>query len=129
MFLIKKFIPGIAWFFLVLILLCLPGNEFPKNIEWLEKIYFDKWVHAGLFGILAFLLMYPYAKSEIDLQSKLNTILKIALAVSVWGLTTEFIQKYFVPFRNFDLWDWAADSVGALAALVFWRIRLKSKFL
>jgi VanZ family protein len=29
------------------------------------------------------------------------------------GLTTEFIQKYLVPGRNFDLLDWAADSLGA----------------
>ena len=120
----KKFIPGIAWFFLVLFLLCLPGNQFPKHIEWLDKIYFDKWVHIGLFGMLAFLFMYPFIKSNNDLQSKLNFILKIALAVSIWGLTTEFIQKYFIPFRAFDLWDWAADSFGALAAYLFWKKKI-----
>jgi VanZ family protein len=114
----KKFIPGIAWFFLVLILICLPGNQFPKTDDWLDKIYFDKWVHCGLFGILAFLWMMPFVVSEIAFEQKQKTILKIAISVAVWGLTTEYIQKFFIPFRSFDWWDWAADSLGALLAYI-----------
>jgi VanZ family protein len=115
---LKKFIPAIGWFFLLLFLICLPGNQFPKTGDWLEKIYFDKWVHIGLFSILAFLLMRPFVNSTLSKQTILQTIFKVALAVSVWGLTTEFIQKYFIPHRNFDLWDWAADSAGALLAFI-----------
>jgi VanZ family protein len=116
---ITKFIPGIAWFFLVLFLICLPGNQFPKTDEWLDKIYFDKWVHIGLFGTLSFLFMYPYAKSKMDKHTKLTMIYKIAIAICVWGLTTEFIQKYFIPFRSFDIMDWAADSFGIFFAVIF----------
>ena len=123
---IKKFIPGIAWFFLELFLLCLPGSEFPQHIDWLDKIYFDKWVHIGLFAILAYLFMMPYAKSNLDQKDKVNLFIKIALVVSVWGLTTEFIQKYFAYHRSFDLWDWAADSLGALLAYLFWKRRIKA---
>ncbi len=123
---LKKIIPGIAWFFLVLFLICLPGNEFPKDIEWLDKIYFDKFVHIGLFGILTFLWMMPFVKSNINNKSKIKVILKIAFAVSIWGLTTEFIQKFFIPFRAFDLWDWAADSVGVLMAWLYWRRKVGS---
>jgi VanZ family protein len=121
----KKFIPGIAWFFLVLILICMPGNEFPKKIDWLEKIYFDKWVHIGLFGILAFLWMMPIANSNS--KNKVHLIIKIAIAVSVWGLATEYIQKFFIPFRSFDIFDWLADSVGAGAALLFWKHKINNK--
>ncbi len=126
---IKKFIPGIAWFFLVLFLLCLPGNKFPKTSDWLQVIYFDKWVHCGLFAVLAFLWMRPYAiATAMVARQKLHTIIKIAIAVSVWGLTTEFIQKYFIPFRNFDWWDWAADSAGAALAFIFcFKIYLSKK--
>jgi VanZ family protein len=124
---IKKFIPGIAWFFLVLILICLPGNQFPKTDDWLDKIYFDKWVHCGLFGILAFLWMMPFAVSEIAFEQKQKTIIKIAISVAVWGLTTEYIQKFFIPFRSFDWWDWGADSVGALLAYIIFRKKLAKK--
>jgi VanZ family protein len=124
----KIYIPGIAWFFLVLFLICLPGNQFPKTDDWLKVIYFDKWVHAGLFAVLAFLWMRPYAMIDIAKQQRLNIIIKIAVATSIWGLTTEFIQKYFIPFRNFDLWDWAADSVGvAVAFFVCYKIYLAQK--
>ncbi len=115
---LKKFIPGIAWFFLVLFLICLPGNQFPKTDDWLNKIFFDKWVHAGLFGILAFLWMLPFANTTLSKNEKVNIVFRIAISVSIWGLTTEYIQKFFIPFRNFDLWDWAADSVGAIVAFI-----------
>ena len=120
---VRKFIPAIAWFMLVLVLLCLPGSQLPSVDDWLNKIYFDKWVHVGLFSILAFLFMYPFFKSSLNSKEKWYLIIKIAIATSVWGLTTEFIQKYFVPGRSFDLFDWAADSTGALIALLtarFW---------
>jgi VanZ family protein len=39
------------------------------------------------------------------------------MAVIVWGIFTEIIQLY-VPGRSFDLLDWAADSLGALLALL-----------
>ena len=120
----KKFIPGIAWFFLVLFLLCLPGSDLPTVQGWLNKIYFDKWIHIGLFSILTFLFMYPFIRSSIGAKDKWHYLLRIAIAVSVFGLTSEFIQKFFILGRSFDLLDWAADSLGALIALVFCRQRL-----
>jgi hypothetical protein len=42
----KKFLPGIAWFFVVLILICLPGKDIPK-IGWLTGIDIDKVIHVG----------------------------------------------------------------------------------
>jgi len=117
----KKFIPGIAWFFLVLILIGLPGDDLPKANDWMDAIYFDKWVHAGLFLMLAFLFMMPIFRSNLNQKTKWHIIIKIAVAVIVFGLTTEFIQKFFIPGRSFDLLDWAADSVGVLVAIIFCR--------
>ena len=112
----KKFLPGIAWFFIVLVLTCMPGSDLPK-IRWLDGIYFDKWVHAGMFGGLMFLFSYPFFKSGFSTTQRLHYFIRIALASSIWGLTIEFIQKYFVTSRDFELLDWAADTVGVLIAL------------
>ena len=120
----KKFIPGIAWFFLVLILICLPGSDLPTVEDWFNKIYFDKWVHVGLFAVLAFLFMLPFIRSSLPVKDKWQYLVRITLAASLWGLTTEFIQKYFVQGRNFDMFDWAADSLGAIIAFFFSRFRL-----
>lgn len=113
-----KFLPGIAWFFIVMYLLCLPGNDVPK-IGWTDNIpLFDKDVHAGLFGGLTFLFCFPFYKSSFNKKQRLQYFIKIAIAASVWGLALEFVQKFFIAGRDYDLLDWAADSFGALIA--FW---------
>ena len=115
---IRKFLPGIAWFFVVLVLTTLPGSDIPKA-KWLEKIYFDKWVHIGMFGGLTFLFCWPFYKSGFTSGQRLYYFLKIAMAVSIWGLAIEFIQRFYIVGRSFDILDWAADSFGALIALLF----------
>ena len=119
---IKKFIPGIAWFFLVLILICLPGDDLPKTGDWMAAVYFDKWVHVGLFFILTFLFMIPICKSKLPEKIKWNVVIKIALSACIWGITTEFIQKFFIVGRAFDLFDWAADTAGIFLATALCKI-------
>ena len=116
---VKKFIPGIAWFFLVLVLICLPGSDIPTVGDWFSKIDFDKWIHVGLFAVLAFLFMWPFLRSALSIKEKWSYVIKIAIATSLWGLTTEFIQRFFIAGRSFDMFDWAADSLGALLGLLF----------
>ena len=124
---VKKFIPGIAWFFLVLTLVCIPGRDLPKMSGWFTQIDFDKFIHVGLFAVLAFLFMYPFSTADLSKKEKWHYFIKIAIASSIWGLTSELIQRYFIPGRSFDLFDWSADSLGGLIALVFCKIKfLKS---
>jgi hypothetical protein len=121
---IKSFLPGIAWFFVVLTLICLPADDIPEPpgwFEWMKLIRIDKLVHSGIFALLSFLFIWPIAKSGLLPKEKWNYILRITLAVCIWGLTTELIQKFFIPTRQFDLVDWAADCIGALIALLFSR--------
>ena len=110
-----NFLPGVAWFLLVLTLICLPGKDIPKD-DFLDSINFDKIVHAGLFGGIVFLFCMPFKKAGYSKQAKLQLFIKITLATCVWGITTEFIQLYFISGRQFDLLDWAADSFGAMIA-------------
>ena len=109
----SKFLPGIAWFLSVLILVCLPGKSIPHN-PWLNIISFDKLVHAGLFGGIVFLFCMPFKKAGFGRADKINFFIKITLTTCIWGITTEFIQKYFIPGRQFELMDWAADCLGAI---------------
>jgi VanZ family protein len=111
----KNFIPGIAWFLFVAVLVCIPGEDLP-SAPYLDIISFDKMVHAALFGGIVFFFCMAFKKSVISRQEKLAFFIKIAMATCVWGITTELIQKYFIPGRQFDWFDWAADSFGALVA-------------
>ncbi len=119
----KKFMPGIAWFFIIMVLTCLPGSDVPK-IGWLDEIHFDKWVHIGMFALLVFLFSYPFFKLHLSMAKKIRYFLWITIVASLWGLAIEFIQKYFVAGRSFDLLDWAADSAGALVAFLYCRTRI-----
>ncbi len=125
---LKRFFPGIAWFFIVAFLTLMPGSDLPK-IGWLSSIpNFDKLVHAGLFGGLTLLFCLPYFKAHFPFQKKINYFIRIALAASVWGLTIEFLQKYYIPGRDFELLDWAADSAGALISFWLCRKIISTKF-
>lgn len=115
-----KFIPGIVWFFVVLVLICLPKKDLPELDYWgsfFYKIHFDKWVHAGMFGLLALFFMIPFAKTKSFKSSKIKVFVLVALLTMIWGLATEFIQLT-VPGRSFDLADWYADCAGVMLALV-----------
>jgi hypothetical protein len=111
-----QFLPGIAWFLFVLVLICLPGEDVPEEPGWLNIPEFDKIVHAALFGGIVFWFCMPFKKSTIAKPNKLNLFIKIGIATIVWGITTEYIQKFFIEGRQFDLVDWAADSIGAVIA-------------
>ncbi|MGC4101391.1 VanZ family protein [Ferruginibacter sp.] len=119
---IKKFIPGIAWFFVVLTLVCIPGEDLPKPDNWMIQIDYDKLIHVGIFGFLAFLFMFPVGQSAaFSNKAKWYYFIKIALATIVWGYTTEVLQKFFIPGRSYDLTDWLADSIGGVLAMIFCR--------
>ncbi len=114
---IIKFWPGIAWFLFTGVLVFLPGNDIPKT-SLLDILYFDKIVHASIFGGLTLSFCLPYFKSHFTLQQKINHFIRISLAAIVWGITVEVIQHYYIPGRTFDLLDWAADSLGVIVG--FW---------
>jgi VanZ family protein len=117
--LFNSYIPAILWSVLVLAILCTPGEDLPKLGSWTEYINLDKFVHIGIFGLMAFLFMRPGAKKDVATVIKKNLFLKIAIAVSLWGLTTEFIQHFWIPGRSFDLLDFVADAIGCFAAFAY----------
>lgn len=105
------FILAFCWFLVCTILLCLPGSAFPKE-TWLNKIWFDKWVHIGIFSVMTFLWSVALVKKNgWPLQ---RTCLLIALCAITYGVTIEFVQKYFIPNRSFDVFDIMADTIGSL---------------
>ena len=108
----KFLIPGIAWFFVMAILLFLPGSDLPQEVTWLDLIYFDKLVHSGIFFIAGILFCLPVMLSTLPVAAKRMICYLIVGLFIGWGILTEFLQLWFVPGRSFDIFDWFADSVG-----------------
>lgn len=66
-----------------------------------------------MFGLLAFLFMFPFTKTTSLKPSKIRAFICVALLTMIWGLVTEYIQLV-VPGRSFDISDWCADCAGVL---------------
>lgn len=116
-----KFIPGIAWFIFIYILITLPGKDIPKS-NFLDEINVDKLVHMSIFGLLAVLFCWPFYKSSVPSEKRLIYFIVVALLTIAWGYTTELIQKLRPELgRTYDLYDWAADSIGAIIGFIFSR--------
>jgi VanZ family protein len=98
-------VSAVVWFMFTTVLLVIPGDALPKGPP-IDIPFFDKWVHMFLFAVLSW-LSCGFATGQGDR-------LKILTAVIVYGIAMEFVQKYFVVNRSFDLADIVADSIGAL---------------
>jgi len=86
----------------------MPGSDVP-SVPFLDFIYFDKWVHIGMFAILTFLWSFPFLKTEF---ASPKLFVGIALCSIIYGVLMEYVQKYFAFERDFDILDMLADSVG-----------------
>ncbi len=119
---ILAFIPVLSWFLITTVLLVIPGSDLPKD-PFLEAIYFDKWVHIGLFGLLTVFGCYPF----LQYKNSKNIFIRMTIAVIVYGIVMEFIQKYCTHGRSFDITDIIADAVGAILGYLFITYLTKKK--
>lgn len=118
---LKSFAPGIVCFIAVFVLVVLPESDLPQKQSWLDISFLDKIVHCIMFAVMTFLFLMPIGDSSMFKKEKRHYFIRIAISVCLWGLTTEFIQKFYVPSRSFDLLDWAADCLGVLIAWIYCR--------
>lgn len=110
-----------------MVLICLPKDSVPKVNDWWNRIFIDKWIHAGMFGLLSLLCILPIKDNKsFPIKKRKALILFISLTVSIWGLVTECIQLY-IPGRSFDLLDWGADSLGVLIVWIYTTLILKNQ--
>jgi VanZ family protein len=111
---IITFTPGIIWFIVIFILLVMPGSDIPAN-DFFELIYFDKWVHVGLFALLTLFWAYPFLKS----YTPIKVFLWVSFLALLYGVAMEYVQKYFTTTRSFDVTDMLADTTGIVLSILF----------
>lgn len=98
----------------ITILFCLPGSAFPKS-NWLSQIAIDKWIHTGIFAVLAWLISWGFSISGT------KRLLFIFLFASLYGIGIEVVQDQLIVNREFDVYDWIADMGGSVLGLFVWR--------
>ncbi len=128
---LKKLFPAFIWLLIIVVLLSLPGSSLPSK-TWMSKIQLDKWIHTFVFFVLTILLCLPlwYKPKSIVKPVYFNqcTIFATLLSIAV-GVIMEYIQKYYIPNRSFEVWDIVADSAGSILGFLFcfWQYKKKSR--
>ena len=116
-----SFIPAIVWLAISFKLLTMPAEEFPKE-DFFDLIYFDKWIHIGMFALLMVLFSYPFLKTQKGIRTIFYVIMLLCIT---YGVSMEFVQKYFIPSRSFDFLDIVADLVGSYVGYLFLKYQLR----
>ncbi len=116
--------PAWIWTFIIFILLALPGNMLPSETH-TSIPNLDKLVHITLFALFVFFwCVYMQTKNKISAK-KMTLFFVLA---SLYGIAMEYVQKYFIPNRDFDIYDIASDIFGAFIGLILVRLTI-SKFI
>lgn len=111
------------WALLVLFLTLMPGDDVPRW-EWARLVHFDKWVHAGLFGVQT--VLCGLALHEARNWGRAWAPLLIALCVAItFGGAIEVVQTIMAWGRQGEWSDLLADSVGAMLGFAYLRKRLE----
>lgn len=102
----------VTWTVIIGILLCLPGSALPN--EAVFKIpQFDKIVHICLFGGFVFLWDLYMSNRLSGTRPLLRWFFFFYVVANVYGIGMEYVQKYWIPGRDYDLADMIADMIGA----------------
>lgn len=108
---------ALAWMAVLFYLSHQPTLETPALFPGQDKLF-----HALAYGVLGFLLLGSLAPATDGFTSL--QIRNSILIASLYGISDEFHQ-YFIPGRSSDVWDWVADTLGAVIAvsLLAWMSR------
>ena len=114
-----------AWAGVIAFLSLTAGSNLPK-LDW-DLLSPDKFGHFTVYGLLCFLLLRDYTKSNFKDKVVLLTYSSTWFASTVFGFLMEWSQYLFTPDRCFEYPDMLANALGAaLGAVVFyWSNRLK----
>ena len=107
-------VAALSWLIISTILLILPGAAFPKE-DWLDRIWFDKWVHVAMFFIMVTLWCMAFRKYDAPNSYLKKTFVIVMSLCFFYGIVMEYIQGSFISHRSFDVGDIAADAVGCVA--------------
>lgn len=109
-------VAALAWAAVIFALSSLPATDIRLDLPNVPGL--DKVAHVVLFGILAALL----AQALRGAGEVRSIVLAVVLA-SAYGVTDEWHQSS-VPGRDADVYDWGADTIGAvLFGLGVWFLR------
>ncbi len=121
-------LPAIVWGVGIFIVLSIPDSTIPK-VRLLDITHIDKVIHFVLFFVFSLLLCYGFFRQNL-VRSLQNHYMVYAISISIiYGGATEVLQAIWFVSRSGNVWDFFANTAGAITgAIVFYRI-FKNKLL
>lgn len=110
----KAFTPAIIWAVAVLVLSGISVSALPRG-RWWQFEGADKIVHAGLYFVLAALLLYGFHRAG---RLRKTTIAAAIILSILYGALMELAQQHLFTNRSFEWADILANAVGAVASLM-----------
>jgi len=93
--------------------------KFPNQVSMPRVINGDKYIHAFLFLLLAWLVYHDARKARLP---QWGVYLTTALWSILWGGAMELIQGYCLSYRTGSWWDWVADIIGVAMGVALARV-------
>lgn len=99
----------------------------PKPLPNIENpfLHFDKLVHILMFFIVYIIYAFDYIRQERQHTLSFSVLLVILMITILLGGFIELAQGTALIHRGCDIWDFVADSIGAILAFVFCRPIMK----
>ena len=115
-------LPWFLWTGMIAILTLTPGNYIPRIITFADWISADKFVHLFIFGVYSFLILEGFSRQGKYKNLKKNAVLTGLLIGMVFAFFTEMMQKFVIPGRNGNFYDFLADVLGLFVGYLCWRL-------
>ena len=111
----------ICW--LPLIIYCLIiyiQSDHPSPEEIPSWTYLDKILHFGAYGLMGILFFRAYETLPLRNNKGLLILISIGSA-TLYGISDE-IHQYFVPFREAEIMDVVANTMGSICGVHFYHL-------
>jgi VanZ family protein len=105
----KFHFPFLLWLTIIFVQSSFPALELPE----IKIISADKLAHIGVYGLLAALCYVSLIHQDKVRFLQNNPLLLTFLICTLYGASDE-IHQYFVPNRDAEVYDWAADVTGVI---------------
>jgi VanZ family protein len=119
---LKYHFPFIAWLLIIFAESSMPAEFYPQ----VDIFNADKILHICIYGLLGLLCYISLIHVKSTNTFSENPLTWTLIITSLYGASDE-LHQWFVPNRSCEFWDWLADAIGAIAAVLIIKYFLSKK--
>ena len=123
----KPLLPGLLWTLLIAVLTLMPGHYIPRITTFWDWLSPDKLLHFLLFGTYIFLLLEGFKRQRTYAFLQKHPVVMGLLIGIIFAIFIEVMQKFVIPGRDGNIYDFLADMLGSILGILTWRIAARNE--